>query len=92
MTALELDPFFFFVSLFFKQPISCLFFLTDVQMMFTVVTTTSGKSYNHDVAMLLLCKKKTKNFIQTSFVLFCFNFGKKRVLQSSFVTCNKLYA
>lgn len=69
MTALELDPF-FFVSLFFKQPISCLFFLTDVQMMFTVVTTTSGKSYNHDVAMLLLCKKKTKKFIQTSFVLF----------------------
>lgn len=67
--------------------------------MFTVVTTTSGKSYNHDIAMLL-CKnrnkqkeKSKKKFIlkqiQTS--IFFFNFGKKRVLQSSFVTCDKLY-
>lgn len=44
--------------LFFKNPSSPVCYLTDVQMMFTVVTTTSGKSYNHDA--MLLCKRKQK--------------------------------
>ena len=64
VTSLENCIFFCSLCLFFKAPISSSFF-PDVQM-FTVVTTTSGTSYNQNVAMLL-CKKRKEGKKKNSY-------------------------
>ena len=64
VTSLENCIFFCSLSLFLKAPISSSF-LPDVQIMFTVVTTASGTSYNQNVAMLL-CKKRKERGKKTN--------------------------